>query len=98
MLNWDNSLFSGKIRQKHEPFHLWTSFALGFRLSSWRLVDDETEKEIEEIITQLTCDKDFICYESGFDVLCKAINIPSESYFACMEGTEERHRRSQRSR
>ncbi len=48
-------------------------------------MDEKTEKEIEEIIGQLRCEKDFICYKSGFDVLCKAIDLPFNSYYACME-------------
>jgi hypothetical protein len=48
-------------------------------------MDEEYKKEIEEIITQLTCDKDFICYKSGFEVLCKAKDVGSQSFIECLE-------------
>ena len=48
-------------------------------------MDQEYKNEIEEIIAQFKCPKDFQCYKSGFEVLCNAVHIPFESYFACME-------------
>jgi len=39
---------------------------------------EETDKEIKEIIGHLKCPKDFNCYKSGFDVLCKAKDVEIE--------------------
>lgn len=43
------------------------------------------QKEIEEIIGQLKCPKDFECYKSGFKVLCKAVDVGVESFLECLE-------------
>ena len=37
--------------------------------------DEELEKGIAQIIGDLKCPKDFRCYRSGFENLCKASNI-----------------------
>jgi hypothetical protein len=42
-------------------------------------------KEIERIIGQMQCSKDFQCYESGFETLCKAKDVGMESYIRCLE-------------
>ena len=36
---------------------------------------EQDDKEIEEIIGQMKCLKDFRCYESRFEVLCKGKDI-----------------------
>jgi hypothetical protein len=36
---------------------------------------DDINKEIEKIIDELKCPKDFICYKSGFRNLCKVEDI-----------------------
>ena len=36
---------------------------------------DDINKEIEKIIDELKCPKDFICYKSGFQNLCKVEDI-----------------------
>ncbi|MBW2175135.1 MAG: hypothetical protein JRF64_11155 [Deltaproteobacteria bacterium] len=43
------------------------------------------KKEIERIIGQMQCSKDFECYESGFETLCKAKDVGMESYLSCLE-------------
>jgi hypothetical protein len=48
-------------------------------------MDREYKKEIEEVIGQFKCPKDFGCYKSGFDVLCKAKDIGVESFLLCLE-------------
>jgi hypothetical protein len=48
-------------------------------------MDEDITKGIEEIIAELRCEKDFICYKSGYEILCRAIDIPFESYYACLE-------------
>ena len=43
------------------------------------------KKEIEEIIGDLKCPKDFKCYRSGFEKLCRARDTGIESYLECLE-------------
>jgi hypothetical protein len=50
-----------------------------------RMQDEVTKAEIEEIIAQFKCPKDFKCYKSGFEVLCKAKDIGIESFLLCFE-------------
>jgi hypothetical protein len=35
-------------------------------------ISEEQKKQIEEIISKKECPKDFQCYKSGFDNLCRA--------------------------
>jgi hypothetical protein len=42
-------------------------------------------KEIEDIIGHLKCSKDFKCYKSGFENLCKAEDTGMESFLICLE-------------
>ncbi len=46
---------------------------------------EQADKEIEEIIGQMKCPKDFICYGSGFEVLYKARDMGIESFLECLE-------------
>jgi hypothetical protein len=46
---------------------------------------EDYKKEIEEIIGQLKCPKDFSCYKSGFEVLCKVEDIGMELFLECLE-------------
>jgi hypothetical protein len=41
-------------------------------------IDDEHEKELREIIDGLQCPKNFQCYRSGFENLCKARALETE--------------------
>ena len=43
------------------------------------------KKQIEEIIGGISCPKDFVCYKSGFENLCKAEDIWLESFLKCLE-------------
>ena len=43
------------------------------------------KKEIEKIIGQMKCAKDFQCYKSGLKALCKAKDIGITSYLQCLE-------------
>jgi hypothetical protein len=47
--------------------------------------DKETETEIEEIIDGMKCPKDFRCYKSGLEVLCKAKNVGDGLFLLCLE-------------
>ena len=66
---------------------------MGFREGGEKLSDEakemtsdkEFEKEVAEIIGDLKCPKNFKCYRSGFEALCKADDIGLESYLDCLE-------------
>ncbi len=45
----------------------------------------EYESEIKQIIDELNCPKDFICYRSGFCDVCEAEDIGLEPYLECLE-------------
>jgi len=45
--------------------------------------------EIEEIIGEIKCPKDFICYRSGFEKLCKAEDVGRKSVLICLEDDPE---------
>jgi hypothetical protein len=47
--------------------------------------DIRTLLEIEEIIDGLECSKDFLCYRSGFNSLCKTEDNGIESVLVCSE-------------
>lgn len=49
------------------------------------LMDQQYDKEIEEIIHAMKCPKDFTYDKPGFDVLCKARDIGKESFILCLE-------------
>jgi hypothetical protein len=48
-------------------------------------MDEAYKKEIEEIIGEMQCPKDFKCYKSGFEILCKATTIAGGSFLVCLE-------------
>jgi hypothetical protein len=50
-----------------------------------RLVEHDYKKEIERIIDELECPKDFECYKSKFDVLSMARDIGMDSIIECLE-------------
>ena len=50
---------------------------------------DDFDKEIENIIGQMKCPKDFRCYKSGFKKLCKARDFGIENYLECLEENPE---------
>jgi len=43
------------------------------------------KKQIEEIIGGMKCPRDFKCYKSGFENLCKAKDVGVKSYLKCLE-------------
>jgi hypothetical protein len=45
----------------------------------------EYKKDVEEIIGKIRCPKDFKCYKSGFNILCRARDIGIESFVECLE-------------
>jgi hypothetical protein len=48
-------------------------------------MDEKTKKELEEIIDEMQCPKDFKCYKSGFEVLCQATTIARGAFLVCLE-------------
>ena len=48
-------------------------------------MEQELEKELEEIIGGFTCPKDFKCYKSGLENLCKARDIGLDTFLECLE-------------
>ncbi len=48
-------------------------------------MEQEQKQKLEEIIGDLQCPKDFICYRSGLEELCKAEDIGQESFLVCRE-------------
>jgi len=50
-----------------------------------QLNEKNTLKNIEAIIGEIKCPKDFICYKSGFKNLCKAEDVGRKSILKCLE-------------
>lgn len=48
-------------------------------------LDPETKKEIEKIMGEITCSKDFKCYRWGLEILCKAKTLGTENLLECLE-------------
>jgi hypothetical protein len=48
-------------------------------------MDEETKKEIEEIIGKMQCPNDFQCYQSGLETLCKAKLVGTKDFLLCLE-------------
>jgi len=48
-------------------------------------VEQNIKRQIEEIIGGIECPKDFICYKSGLNNLCRAKDIGIESFLECLE-------------
>jgi hypothetical protein len=53
-------------------------------------MEEDLKKEIEEIIGQMQCPKDFVCYKSGFETLCRAKEIGVELFLQCLEETPQK--------
>ncbi len=48
-------------------------------------MEQEDKVEVEQIIAQMECVKDFECYKSGFERLCKVRNGGLKGHVWCME-------------
>ena len=48
-------------------------------------MEQEVEREIEQIMAGMECAKDFECYRSGFERLCKARDGGLKEHLWCME-------------
>lgn len=49
----------------------------------------DIKEEIEKIMVEMECSKDFICYRSGFEVLCKAKITGAEPLLECLKGSPQ---------
>lgn len=49
----------------------------------------EQRQEMEKIASELNCSKDFVCYKSGLEKLCKARDFGMERYIDCLEENPE---------
>ena len=47
--------------------------------------NEEIEKDIAKIIGDLQCPKNFKCYRSGFEDLCKAKDLGMDSFLECLD-------------
>lgn len=56
-----------------------------------KIMQDLTKhkEKIEQIMADMNCSKDFECYESEFDNLCKAKDNGIDGYAACLEDNIE---------
>jgi len=48
-------------------------------------MEQERKEQVEKIMADMTCEKDFICYKSGFENLCKARDSGMKKYLHCLE-------------
>jgi len=48
-------------------------------------ITKEHKRRIDEIIRSMECPKDFECYESGFENLCKTQNFRDGNLVKCLE-------------
>ena len=48
-------------------------------------MDKVQKKQVEKIITEIRCSKDFKCYKSGLTDLCKVRDIGYDSVVECLE-------------
>ncbi len=46
---------------------------------------EEVKRKIADIMGEMHCPKNFICAESGFNELCRMIDIGLESYLVCLD-------------
>jgi hypothetical protein len=52
-------------------------------------MEPEHEREIRQLISEFDCPKDFMCYKSGLNNVCRAENIGSEPYLECLDENSE---------
>jgi hypothetical protein len=50
-------------------------------------LDAKQKRQIEEIMAQMACEKDFACHKSDFENICKARDWGQPNYVDCMEST-----------
>ena len=51
---------------------------------------EEHKSQIDKIMSEITCQKDFTCYKSGFENLGKIKDVQAEGFLECLEeGSED---------
>ena len=53
-------------------------------------MERDHKQRIEEIIGTMKCPKNFLCYQSGTESLCRARDIGIESFLVCLESNTGR--------
>ena len=48
-------------------------------------MDEDTKREIEEIMGNMECPKGFLCYRTGFATLCEAEDVGLKKYIKCLD-------------
>ena len=48
-------------------------------------ITEKHQQEIEDIMTNIECPKNFACYQSGFEDVCRAKNIGLDDYVDCLQ-------------
>jgi len=46
---------------------------------------EEEKKKIEQLMAEIQCPKDFICYKDNFDRLCQVRKFESNEHLECLE-------------
>ena len=67
------------VKEVKDPTHIKNG--KGLRM------EQDLEKKLQEIVGSFTCPKDFKCYKSGFEKLCKAQEVGLETHIECLEET-----------
>ena len=49
----------------------------------------EHKSKIDEIMSEITCQKDFTCYKSGFENLSKIKDVQAEGFLECLEADSQ---------
>ena len=52
-------------------------------------MEEKTKKEILAIIVKMKCPKNFQCYKTGFENLCKANDIGMKTFVECYQETPD---------
>jgi hypothetical protein len=75
------------LKECHE-LHTNTLFLTerrGFVVKELVIMEEDQRKEIEEIINQFKCQRDFLCCKRDFEDLCKAEDIGLETFLKCLD-------------
>jgi hypothetical protein len=64
-----------------------SAYAKGNIRKGGEQVGKKHKRQIEQIIAGMECKKDFECYKSGFEKLCKAKDEGLKDYIWCLDKT-----------
>lgn len=51
-------------------------------------LEQHDKKKLDELLDGLQCPKEFVCYTSGQETLCRAEDIGLETFLVCLENTQ----------